>query len=112
MAVPYFKNEYKSAFLKLPVSRSSLFGDDFEKSSDKVIKECTATAKVIRSKNFSERGKEFFRGSQQNSRDSNQFSKQNSYHFKNFRGQKNRGGHKRGRGGRTQGENSHGGGSG
>ena len=36
------------SFLKLPITHSSLFGEDFEKSSDKVVKEHQAISKVVK----------------------------------------------------------------
>ena len=36
---PLFKPEYIKSFLKLPITQQSLFGEDFYKLSEKVVKE-------------------------------------------------------------------------
>ena len=38
-AAPFFKREYKKSFLKLPITQQFLFGKDFYKWSEKVVKE-------------------------------------------------------------------------
>ena len=50
LSAPYLKPELKSSFLKLPVTQGSLFGEDFDKSSDKVLKEYSSISKVLKPK--------------------------------------------------------------
>ena len=51
MASPYLKPEFKKAILKLPINHSSLFGEeDFEKCSDKIIKEVNASSKLLKTR--------------------------------------------------------------
>ena len=38
-AVLFFKPEYKKSFLKLFITQQSLFGEDFDKLSEKIVKE-------------------------------------------------------------------------
>ena len=47
-ATPFFKLEYKKYFLKLPITQQSLFGEDFDKLSEKVIKEQSSINKVLK----------------------------------------------------------------
>ena len=43
----YLKFQYKKSFLKLPVKHDNLFGEDFEKSSKRVIEEHSSCSRVI-----------------------------------------------------------------
>ena len=98
IAAPHLKTEYKKSFCKLPVTRSSLFGEeDFEKSSDKIIKEYNASQKILKSK-FTPKW--------------NQYSNSNANNSKTqmpFRGGK---GGARGKGSRGRGRGPRGGGRG
>ena len=103
IAAPHLKNEYKKSFCKLPVTRASLFGeDDFEKSSDKIIKEYNASQKILKSKNNSK----WFNN---NNNYNNNYNNYNSKNQQPFRG--GRGG-SRGRGNRGRGRGARGGGRG
>ena len=61
LSAPHLKPELKSAFMRLPVTQCSLFGEDFEKSSKKVVKEVAATNNVMKPKTSykNSRGKNF-----------------------------------------------------
>ena len=45
--IPYIKKDIRKQMLNLPVSHSALFGEDFEKSTDSVLKEHSALSKVF-----------------------------------------------------------------
>lgn len=44
---PYLKPEYKSSILSLPVTHNNLFGSDFEKTTEAVVKEHSNSTKVL-----------------------------------------------------------------
>ena len=51
LADPHLKQEFRKPLLKFPITHSSLFGEeDFDKSSEKVIKEVASSSKVIKPK--------------------------------------------------------------
>ena len=97
LAAPHLKNEYKPSFLKLPITHSSLFGEDFEKSSDKVVREHNAISKVVKPK-----WKKPFIPIQPQSKPLQPFrggnSRGNYRVYRGNRGGGNRGGYSRGRG--------------
>ena len=99
LAAPHLKHEYKSSFLKLPVTHSSLFGEDFEKSSDKVIKEHNAISKVIKPK-----PKKFFSNQSQSNQPPFRANPPRGGNFRSQRG--GRGGGRGGYRGRGRGSNS------
>lgn len=49
IASNHIKRDLRSSFLKLPILHTSLFGEDFDKSADTVMKEQSDTAKVLAS---------------------------------------------------------------
>ena len=47
MISPFLKKDLKKSLLSHPVKHDNLFGQDFEKVTDQVIKEHTATSKIV-----------------------------------------------------------------
>lgn len=47
MTSPYIKKDLRKSMLAQPIKHDSLFGQDFEKSTDQAIKEQTATQKLL-----------------------------------------------------------------
>ena len=96
--IPYIKKELRKQMLSLPVTHNALFGEDFEKSTDSVLKEHSALNKVLiqRKPVQSRLGRQAARG---NSETPFQFQ------GKRFRGKSRggRGGHKNSGGGSARG---------
>ena len=89
MSATCIKKELRKSILSKPVKHDSLFGDDFEKSTDQAIKEQTTTQKLLANKTGTSSNSRNYKASNYSSRPSTSYQSAPNYQTSSFKSSSN-----------------------